>query len=209
MTHSVLQPYRRSTHMRIRRTLMMTLTVAIALSAICGLFHLPVKATDESVYENCTAFAPPPPVYTVAPADTDGTTAENPSGHQLDCLEPVTGIGCQGRWGQSAAPNHPHLFYLPPEKQSGKLLVFFNGGGGTPNPEMPIYAFAASRGYHVIGLSYPASPDAAEINKCSDDSSPLSCYEAYMHEVLCGTDCKHDKCNGLDINDHAQDAALN
>lgn len=151
----------------------------------------------------------PSPDYTIEPADTDGHPAV--LGIQLDCIGPESGtaIGCP-EWGDQAA-NDPHLFYLPEARQTGKLLVFFNGGAGKPNPDLAIHSFAASRGYHVIGLSYFVAGEAAKINGCDNDSNRLSCYEDFMREVLLGTNCgtEHEACAGLNISEHPQDAAVN
>ncbi|HYV24284.1 MAG TPA: hypothetical protein VE969_03530 [Pyrinomonadaceae bacterium] len=153
--------------------------------------------------------SPTPPDYTEEPANTDGQQAV--MGDQPDCHNDGTasGIGCENLWHDQAA-NAPHLFYLPPSKHSGRLLVFFNGNEGKPHPDLTIYSFAASRGYHVIGLSYFAAGDSAKINGCDHDDDRLGCYEDFVREVLLGTDnCTHVACDELKINKHPQDAVVN
>ena len=195
--------------MKSRNNLSLVLVVVLtSLLLLAG-----VKMSTEAAGPNRTGaleFVPSPsPEYTIQPADTDGHPAV--LGIQLDCIgtESGTAIGCP-EWGDQAA-NGPHLFYLPEAKLTGKLLVFFNGGAGKPNPDLPIYSFAASRGYHVIGLSYFVAGDDAKFNGCDNDSQRLSCYEAFMREVLLGTNCgpEHTTCAGLNISDHPQDAAVN
>jgi dienelactone hydrolase len=151
-----------------------------------------------------------PPDYTIEPADTDGHPAQD--GVQPDC--PGAGIGCDNpidpqQWADSA-PNHPHTFYLPPSKTTGKLLVLFNGGDGRANPHYPIYGVAAGQGYHVIGLTYFTQGSDAAINRCDNDPERLSCYEDFMREIIYGTyNCTRETCRGLNISEHPQDSVLN
>jgi pimeloyl-ACP methyl ester carboxylesterase len=157
-----------------------------------------VGVSPEACGQTVTPTPLPSPDYIIEPSNSDGASG--------DCPEP--GLGCSGKWGDQAA-NDPHLFYLPLSKHTGKLLVFFNGGAGKPNPDLAIPSFAASRGYHVIGLSYFAAGETAQINACDRDTLRLSCYGDFIREVLLGTDCTHETCDELNISEHPQDAAVN
>ncbi|HEV8486257.1 MAG TPA: hypothetical protein VGV87_22125 [Blastocatellia bacterium] len=187
-------------------------SVLIALVALTAFLAFAISDGTRHVLANPVyTVTPVAPDYTIPPSETDGHPSD-PDGRQTDC--PGAGIGCDDpndrlQWGDSA-PNFRHIFYLPQSKITGKLLVLFNGGDGSPNPNFPIYAVAASQGYHVLGLDYFTQGSDAAINRCGDD---LSCYEDFMREVIFGTDnCNHqthETCSGLNISEHPQDSALN
>jgi hypothetical protein len=139
--------------------------------------------------------------YVVIPGDTDGTPADA-FGSQPDCPATgiATGIGCENRYED--ALNIEHYLYLPPLlTDTGKLLVFLGGGNGSARGPQNIYPVAATQGYRVIGLTYPA----AQANSCHD----LSCYGNAYREVVTGENSPDPGGNKTTVGEHPQDSIVN
>jgi hypothetical protein len=75
---------------------------------------------------------------------------------------------------------------------NGRLLVFFPGSGSVPSHYQKFLGFAASTGYHVIGLGYPNDSGSVS-NICGND---LTCYDNLRVELWSG----QDKSPQVDVN---------
>jgi hypothetical protein len=166
---------------------------------------------------------------TVTPRNTTpGVTC--PAGHDaaIDCgVCSADDIGCERAWGLFA-PNAVHVLYTPyfiDYFHHSKLLVMLGGGNSTPGGSSDkdkvydqIYRVGASRGYHVIGLSYfDVNVNNDITNKipgmgkvCGDN---LDCYGDYMREVIdatdCGSVCDPAHFGSLNFEKHPQDTIEN
>lgn len=81
----------------------------------------------------------------------------------------------------------PHFVAINPTVASrDRLFVFFPGSFATPESYREIVRFAASRGYHAIGLRYPNSWKV-NFTLCGD-SPDIDCHENVRLEILDGID---------------------
>lgn len=81
--------------------------------------------------------------------------------------------------------NSPHLASSPGGTPRNVLLVHFAGTGGTPQTSTIWYRYAASLGFHVIGLTHSNDATVASLCQNSPDSA---CYENVRLEIINGTD---------------------
>jgi hypothetical protein len=81
-----------------------------------------------------------------------------------------------------ANPDDPHLTWAG-GPGNGLLLIFLPGTGGKPAGYTQFLAFAASTGYHVIGLDYPNQQSSDSV--CGDT---LGCYTGFRSEIWSGSD---------------------
>ncbi|MGV3667955.1 MAG: BPSS1187 family protein [Leptospira bouyouniensis] len=84
--------------------------------------------------------------------------------------------------------NNPHQVYLPQPGVTKKniLSVFYPGTGSTPCEVGAILQQGATRGYHVIGLSYPNSEAVNTICNQGAARNDASCFENLRNEVVTG-----------------------
>ena len=150
-----------------------------------------------------------PECYSVLPSNTDGSISPD------DCDDrPTLAIGCDAEppegWGRHAN-NHEHFFYLPPQlTNTGKLLIIFGGSEGNAEGLSTVLGpVAAQRGYHVIGLTYPA----AAANPCAnlpDLEESLACFGDALHEVVTGEErSPNPGGEQSSVGEHCQDSIPN
>ncbi|WP_244279896.1 BPSS1187 family protein [Leptospira brenneri] len=86
--------------------------------------------------------------------------------------------------------NNPHHVYPPQSGVSRKniLSIFYPGTGSSPCEIGAILQQGATRGYHVIGLSYPNNDAVNSICNQGDARLDLSCFENFRNEVVTGAD---------------------
>jgi hypothetical protein len=101
-------------------------------------------------------------------------------------------------------PNDAHTTIAPGGAGNGRMLVFFSGSGGTPAGYDLFLDFAASIGYHTIGLGYPDKTGTVS-SQCGTN---LACYGTLREETWSGQDvssiitvdsnnCIHNRLNKL------------
>ncbi|XDD47479.1 hypothetical protein AB3N60_05160 [Leptospira sp. WS39.C2] len=85
--------------------------------------------------------------------------------------------------------NEPHQVYPPQSGVTKKniLSVFYPGTGSTPCEIGAILQQGATRGYHVIGLSYPNDDAVNSICNQGAARSDASCFENLRNEVVTGS----------------------
>jgi hypothetical protein len=153
----------------------------------------------------------------VLPSDTDGTTTGDLTTQVLQCLaNPGEEIGCP-TWYDDAlgdlGNNDWHYFFRPSSStDSSMLLVLLGGGGGSaPNPDdTSFYAVAATQGYHVLGLTYPAGKtNICGVLKVSENRQ-LKCFGDMLTTTITGvcsaTGAHKDGCDQTNIEQHPQDS---
>ncbi|TGK85255.1 hypothetical protein EHQ23_11370 [Leptospira bourretii] len=86
--------------------------------------------------------------------------------------------------------NQPHHVYPPQSGVSRKniLSVFYPGTGSTPCEIGAILQQGASRGYHIIGLSYPNGEAVNSLCNQGAARSDVGCFENLRREVVTGAD---------------------
>lgn len=86
--------------------------------------------------------------------------------------------------------NNPHHVYPPQQGVTKKniLSVFYPGTGSSPCDYGAILQQGATRGYHVIGLSYPNAEAVNTICNQGAARSDANCFEAVRREVVTGSD---------------------
>lgn len=86
--------------------------------------------------------------------------------------------------------NTPHQVYLPQSGISRKniLSVFYPGTGSSPCEIGAILQQGATRGYHIIGLSYPNNEAVNSVCNQGDAKSDAGCFENLRREVITGAD---------------------
>lgn len=86
--------------------------------------------------------------------------------------------------------NTPHQVYLPQSGVSRKniLSVFYPGTGSSPCEIGAILQQGATRGYHIIGLSYPNNEAVNSVCNQGDAKSDAGCFENLRREVITGAD---------------------
>lgn len=86
--------------------------------------------------------------------------------------------------------NNPHQVYPPQASVSRKniLSVFYPGTGSSPCEIGAILQQGATRGYHVIGLSYPNGEAVNSLCNQGDARLDTSCFENLRNEVVTGAD---------------------
>jgi len=101
----------------------------------------------------------------------------------------------------------PHQVYVPnfgPGPHLLQLLVFLHGRGGRPQGYTEFMAFAARRGYMVIGLSYPTPGGSAP---CKGELDEAGCFGAVKHEIAFGGPSAGIA--GIDIASHPEESIWN
>lgn len=85
--------------------------------------------------------------------------------------------------------NNPHHVYPPLSSVTKKniLSVFYPGTGSSPCEIGAILQQGASRGYHVIGLSYPNSEAVNSVCNQGAARNDASCFENLRNEVVTGS----------------------
>jgi hypothetical protein len=158
----------------------------------------------------------------VNPSDTDGVPGNFLCGPpdiqsdtgtgQIGCPQwsnKILGVEIPGTVGDIANDN-PHFFFLPSTtfSDNSMLLLLLGGGDGTaPDASgrfLDIYQVAASQGYHVIGLTYPAG----HTNSCGPN---LRCYGDMLTATILGhcPDPGSAGCSRTTIDQHPQDSIVN
>ncbi|WP_425269828.1 BPSS1187 family protein [Leptospira perdikensis] len=86
--------------------------------------------------------------------------------------------------------NNPHQVYPPQSNVSRKniLSVFYPGTGSSPCEIGAILQQGASRGYHIIGLSYPNGEAVNSLCNQGDARFDTNCFENLRNEVVTGAD---------------------
>jgi hypothetical protein len=85
--------------------------------------------------------------------------------------------------------NNPHQVYPPLASVSSKniLSVFYPGTGSSPCEISAILQQGATRGYHVIGLSYPNNDAVNSLCNQGDAKSDIDCFVKIRKEVVTGS----------------------
>ncbi len=149
------------------------------------------RAADLAAHPDLTRPEPPPRDAAVA---RDLSTANAIVMHAI--LPSAT-------YPKTTLPNDPHLTWSS-GTGNGLLLIFLPGTNGVPSGYTDFLGFAASLGYHVIGLDWPNQTGAAS-TLCNDN---LPCYQQLRLESWQGTDetpvvsidvdnCIHNRINKL------------
>ena len=203
--------------MKIKRSL--TTIAVVASIAIAFAVLRPARSAQAKV-RSALSVLPPEPTptpcpnngpecYTVLPSDTDGISSP------FDCLlRPTMAIGCEGLWpngDEDDANNNLHYLYLPPIlTDTGKLLVILGGGSGDSERMTTfIGPVAASRGYHVIGLTYPSAP-ANGCGTIHNHQRVLDCFGDAFYEVATGIEkSPSDGGDRTSVGQHPQDSIAN
>ncbi|MGE8721917.1 BPSS1187 family protein [Leptospira terpstrae] len=86
--------------------------------------------------------------------------------------------------------NTPHQVYLPQSGVSRKniLSIFYPGTGSSPCEIGAILQQGATRGYHIIGLSYPNNEAVNSVCNQGDAKFDAGCFENLRREVITGAD---------------------
>jgi hypothetical protein len=83
--------------------------------------------------------------------------------------------------------DEPHQVYLDPTKvKKGLLAIFLPGTGGVPSQFPAFLQRGATRGYHMIGLTYINPRSISDI--CDEGDGDALCTGLAREEVLTGTD---------------------
>jgi hypothetical protein len=157
----------------------------------------------------------------VRPSDTDGVpgsalcgplgTLPDPALGQIGCpqwSDKIDGLEIPGALGDFANDSL-HYLYVPSTSSGDSMLLVLLGGGDGTAPDASdgfsdIYQVAASQGYHVIGLTYPAG----HTNSCGPN---LRCYGDFSTDTITGH-CPRagaDGCTHTTIDQHPQDSIVN
>lgn len=85
--------------------------------------------------------------------------------------------------------NNPHHVYPPQQGVTKKniLSVFYPGTGSSPCEVGAILQQGATRGYHVIGLSYPNAEAVNTVCNQGAARNDTSCFENMRNEVVTGS----------------------
>jgi hypothetical protein len=154
----------------------------------------------------------------VLPSDTDGTTGDVIVQVVQCAANPDEEVGCP-TWYDDAlgdlGNNNKHYLFRPSSSTDNSMLLVLLGGGdgSAPNPaDTSFYKVAATQGYHVLGLTYPAGKP----NTCADlevsEHRQLKCFGDMLTTTITGT-CPatgpheaRDGCDQTNIEQHPQDS---
>lgn len=151
-----------------RRSWAMALPLMLAGLAGCG-----GASTDSAGAIVPTPTPTPAPLPAPAP-----TPAPTPASSEREIAPADTGPGI-------TADLAPHVIINPGATAKGRLFVMLPGTGGTPRFQRLILRTGASRGYHVIGLTYPNDVAVEDLCKTSPDPD---CPADVRREIITGAD---------------------
>jgi hypothetical protein len=104
------------------------------------------------------------------------TSAQTPKEYRIT---PSTTDAAINNW------NNPHYAYVPTGTAKNVLLVHFVGTGGSPQVSRRWLQYAATMGFHSIGIMHSNDETIASLCGNSTDSA---CYEKVRREIIDGTD---------------------